>query len=108
MLRVMFALLPLLGLAGAAMAAEARAPLIRNPTLLNIGFICRWHNACMDRQERAMEKALAYVRKHDVPAWKIQLCNRNASKGRSRVDWVGYNNCVRNSKLKAPRRLASR
>ena len=28
-----------------AKAAEARSPLIRNPTLLNIGYICRWHSA---------------------------------------------------------------
>ena len=96
----------MVGLAGSA-AAEARAPLIRNPTLLNIGYICRWHNACMNRQERAMDRAIRYVRKNDVPAWKIQLCNRNAAKGRSLVDWVGYNNCVRNSKLK-PRHAGTR
>ena len=93
-----------LAFAIAAGAAQARAPMIRNPALLNIGFVCRWNMVCMDRQERAMKRALSFVRNADPPSWKIQLCNRNAARGRARVDWIGYNNCIRNKKLQPPRR----
>lgn len=88
-------------------AAEARTkPPLRNPALLNIGFVCRWQERCIGRQERAMERALKYVRKNDPPAWKIQLCNRNAGRNGTRVDWVGFNNCVRNPALRPPVRYA--
>lgn len=106
MFRVLFTLLPLLTLGWFAAAAAARAPLIQNPVLLNIGYVCRWQAGCMDRQERAMKRALRYVRKHDTPIWKVQLCNRNASRGSSRVDWIGYYNCVRNKIFRPPRGIA--
>lgn len=95
----------MLGL-GAAMAAigigdvaDARTPLIRDPVRLNIGIVCSWNSACMAKQDSAMRKALNYVKRHDPPNWKIQQCNRNASRSRYRVDWIGYFNCIRNSKL---------
>src|SRR5688572_30698540 len=84
------------GLASAATAARTKPPPLKNPALLNIGFVCRWQPRCIRTQERAMERALKYVRKHDPPAWKIQVCNRNAGRNGTRVDWIGFNNCVRN------------
>ena len=102
MIRAMFVSLALaVGVAAAAPAASR--PLIRNPALLNIGFVCKWHRECIGRQERAMKRALAYVKKSRPPAWKIQLCNRNASRRGTRVDWIGYNNCIRNPSLVPPR-----
>ena len=96
-----------LALVAAAMCsagAEARTkpPPLRNPALLNIGFVCRWQPRCIRQQEQAMERALKYVKKQRPPAWKIQLCNRNAGRNGTRVDWVGYNNCVRNPALRPP------
>ena len=90
-------------------AAEARSkPPLRNPALLNIGFVCRWHERCIHKQQTAMQRALKYVRKTQPPAWKIQLCNRNAGRNGTRVDWVGFNNCVRNPALRPPTRIARR
>ena len=61
--------------------AEARTkPPLRNPALLNIGFVCRWQANCIRSQKRAMARALQYVKKYPPPAWKIQLCNRNSSR----------------------------
>ena len=94
-----------LGSAGALSAeAEARTkpPPLRNPALLNIGFVCRWQQSCIRTQERAMERALKYVKKHSLPAWKIQLCNRNSSRNGTRKDWIGFNNCIRNPALRPP------
>ena len=54
-------------------------------------------NRCIDKQKRAMKKALAYTKKYDPPAWKIHLCNRRAVQRRSgRIDWISYYNCIRN------------
>ncbi len=86
-------------LAGAAEGRRTGGPL-NSPALLNIGFVCRWDSACMGKQERAMNRALGYVRKSRPPAWKIQRCNRNASRQRGRVDWIGFNNCIRNPALR--------
>lgn len=95
--------------AGAALAAapapaQAKLPPLRDPVFLNIGFVCRWENRCIERQQRAMKRSLAFVKKQRPPAWKVQLCNRNASRfrGRGRVDWIGYYNCIRNPKLLRP------
>ena len=64
----------------------------------------------MERQQSAMKKALRYVRKHDPEQWKLQLCNRNASRnrGRGRVDWIGFYNCIRNDKLRRPATIIRR
>jgi hypothetical protein len=53
----------------------------------------------MNNQRRAMSRALKYVTKYAPPAWRIQQCNRNASRSRGRVDWIGFDNCVRNARL---------
>jgi hypothetical protein len=91
-------------LAVTAAAGSGVAP-INNPAILNIGYLCRWQERCMSRQEKAMNRAVAYVKKRHPPSWKVQLCNRNAARKRSRVDWVGFNNCIRNP---AVRRAARR
>jgi hypothetical protein len=86
-----------------AAAAQARgAPLIRNPVVLNIGFVCRWQDRCIRNQQRAMRRALKHVAKYPPATWRIQLCNRNASRGGTRVDWIGFNNCIRNQALRPP------
>lgn len=92
------------GAAFAAAPAGAKLPPLRDPVFLNIGFVCRWETRCIERQQRAMKRSLAFVKKQRPPAWKVQLCNRNASRyrGRGRVDWVGYYNCIRNPKLLRP------
>lgn len=91
-------------LATTTTAGEARRnpALLMRPTILNIGHICRWEARCMRNQERAMNRAARYVPKYRPPAWKIGLCNRNASRGPSRVDWIGLNNCLRNPRLPRP------
>ena len=98
--------LPLVGVAmlfaaagiiiGTAGTARAKTPPLRDPVFLNIGFVCQWQEECIDKQKRAMKKALAYTKKYDPPSWKIHLCNRRAVQRRSgRVDWISYNNCIR-------------
>ena len=80
-MKVKFALAAFaLGCAGSwPAAADAKPPPLKNPALLNIGFVCRWQSHCIEKQERAMERALKYVRKNQLPAWKMQMCNRNAA-----------------------------
>jgi len=87
--------------AAATGRSTARPPLY-NPVMLNFGLVCRWDAQCMDRQQDAMTRALQYVRKKDPPTWRIQLCNRNARRGSQRVDWVGFERCIRNKALRPP------
>lgn len=93
-----FALL-LLAVASAAMAAQARVPLY-DSVGLNIGINCRWQQKCIRDQQHAMTRALSYVSKRQPPVWRVHLCNRNASRGRDRLDWVGFDNCIRNAALR--------
>lgn len=83
----------------AAPAAQFRAP-IYDPAALNIGINCQWQQRCMANQQRAKKRALNYVKSQQPPVWRIQMCNRNASRGRNRVDWVGFDNCIRNASLR--------
>jgi hypothetical protein len=83
--------------------SEARGgPPIADAVGLNIGLNCQWQRQCMAAQDKAMKRALSYVRKEQPPTWRVHLCNRNASRGRYRVDWVGFNNCIRNAALRPP------
>ena len=82
--------------------AEARSnspPPLYDPVFLNIGFVCRWEARCMDRQDDAMRRSLKFVRTKNPPAWRVQLCNRNAGRKGQRVDWVGFEHCIRNEVL---------
>jgi len=81
--------------------ALAVAPLY-DAVALNIGVNCQWQQRCISRQRRAMNDARKYVAKYDPPVWRIHLCNRNAARTTDRVDWVGFNNCIRNAGLKPP------
>jgi len=67
---------------------------------LNIGISCQWQAHCMADQRGAMNRALNYVARTRPPQWRLQLCNRNASRGGGRVDWVGFDHCIHNPALK--------
>ena len=82
-------------------AAKPRPVPLYDPVGLNIGFICQWQWQCMQQQNKAMARALKYVRAKNPPAWRIQACNRNASRKRQRVDWVGYDHCIRKERIPA-------
>jgi hypothetical protein len=82
-----------------AVPAQAGAPL-SDPVALNIGISCQWQQRCIKDQKKAMKRALKFVKKSEPPLWRVQLCNRNAARQRSRVDWVGFDNCIRNSVLR--------
>ena len=47
-----------------------------------------------------MKRSLKYVKKTQPPLWRVQMCNRNAGRQRLRVDWVGFDNCIRNPVLR--------
>src|SRR5437764_4762561 len=91
-------MLAALALLGETASAQSRPPLY-DPVILNIGIICQWQKHCMDGQQRGMRHSLKYVAKYHPPIWRIQQCNRNASRSRERLDWIGFNNCVRNAAL---------
>jgi hypothetical protein len=55
---------------------------------------------CMAMQDRAMKRATGFVRNKRPAAWRIHQCNRNAARGRYRVDWIGFDNCIRNAALR--------
>ena len=80
-------------------AGMARRPMLYDPVALNIGVNCQWQTRCMERQRTAMKRALAYVADRKPSQWRMQLCNRNASRGGGRVDWVGFDHCIRNASL---------
>lgn len=94
-----------------AYAAEVQArakPPLRNPALLNIGFVCRWQPGCIRIQEKAMTRTLKFMRKYPPAPWKVQLCNRNAARNGTRKDWVGFENCLRNPALRPPAKSRKR
>jgi hypothetical protein len=84
---------------GAAWPASALAPLA-DPVALNIGINCQWQKRCVSKQPKAMKQALKFIKKRQPPMWRVNTCNRNAARGRSRVDWVGFDNCIRNSDVR--------
>jgi hypothetical protein len=88
-------LLPALFLAPGLPAAP-----LHDPVVLNIGLNCQWQQRCIAQQHHAMKRALSYVSKKQPAAWRVQQCNRNAARSRNRVDWVGFDNCIRNASLK--------
>ena len=94
-------LIPAFGLAAIASPGQARAPL-HDPVALNIGLNCQWQAKCIRTQQKAMKRALKYVKAKRPPTWRIHLCNQNASRKRSRVDWIGFDNCIRNAALRPP------
>jgi hypothetical protein len=89
---------------GSAAVAAGRHSMIHDPISLNIGVNCQWQSRCMAQQQAAMNRALAYVAKRKPPKSQIQLCNRNARRAGNRVDWIGYEHCIRNRAMKHARR----
>ena len=89
-------------LALSAQAAAAPRPAVRDPVSYNIGASCRWQKRCIAQQREAMKAALNYVGTQRPPFWRIELCNRNARRVGHRVDWIGFNNCIRNPALRPP------
>ena len=83
-------------------------PLLHDPVALNIGVNCQWQAHCMLLQHAAMERSLSYVARTRPAEWRVQLCNRNAARGGFRVDWIGYDHCIRNRALKRPTHAARR
>lgn len=84
-----------------AAPAGAKLPPLRDPVFLNIGFVCKWQTSCIEKQQRAMKRSLSYVKRWKPPTWKVEQCNRNAgrSRGSGRVDWIGFEHCIKNPKI---------
>jgi len=95
-------LLSIFGLLAATSGPAPAAAPITDPSALNIGLNCQWQLRCIREHQGAKNRALKYVQKYKPPAWRIQLCNRNAGRGRLRIDWVGFNHCIRNAALRPP------
>ncbi|MFL6759322.1 hypothetical protein [Sphingomonas sp.] len=95
-------------LAAAALAAiplsatAERRAVVHDPVVLNIGVTCQWQPRCIAQQRRAMTGALGFVARSRPSLWRLQLCNRNASRGGDRFDWVGFDHCIRNADLRQP------
>ena len=90
-------------LASPAVAGSLATPgLLGDPIALNIGLGCGWQDQCIAAQKRAMTKSLKFVAKYRPPEWRVHLCNRNAARSSARVDWVGFDHCVRNEALRPP------
>jgi hypothetical protein len=80
-------------------SVEAR-PMLYDAVALNIGVNCQWQTHCMSQQRAAMKRSLSYVSATQPPHWRVQMCNRNAGRGSNRVDWVGFEHCIRNAQLR--------
>ena len=88
-----------LGATGAV--ASAKLPPLRDPVFLNIGFVCQLQEECIQKQQKAMKQALAYGKRAKPTNWQVQFCNRRATFRRSgRIDWISYNTCIRNPKVR--------
>jgi hypothetical protein len=92
-------------LALAAARVQGHAAPLYDAVALNIGVNCQWQKACQQRQRNAMNEAHRFIAAANPPVWRIHLCNRNAARGTARIDWVGFNDCVRNPNLHRPRRI---
>jgi len=79
--------------------ADAR-PVLYDAVALNIGINCQWQTHCMAQQRTAMKRSLGYVEAKRPPHWRVQMCNRNAGRGGYRVDWIGFEHCIRNDQLR--------
>ena len=88
-----------LSLAAAPVHPGYAAAPIFDASTLNIGLNCQWQQSCIREHRGAKKRALKYVAKYKPPAWRVELCNRNARRGTLRVDWVGFDHCIRNVAL---------
>jgi hypothetical protein len=87
----------------ATSASAERRPMLYDPVALNIGVNCQWQSQCMAKQRAAMKRALHFVDNHRPPHRRVEMCNRNAARGGYRVDWIGFDNCIRNASLRVTR-----
>jgi hypothetical protein len=55
-----------------------------------------------------MKDARGYIAKYRPPVWRVHLCNKNAARATDRIDWVGFNQCIRNRALRPPSRSRRR
>lgn len=94
-------LVALLVAGGTSAPAIATAPLY-DASALNIGLNCQWQRSCIRAHSAAKKRSLKYVEKYSPPTWRVQLCNRNARRGTLRIDWVGFDHCIRNAELRQP------
>jgi hypothetical protein len=83
-----------------ASGSAARPLPIYDATALNIGINCQWQRKCMSAQEHAMKHALSFVNAKHPSRTAMQHCNRNARRGPSRIDWIGFDNCIRNASFR--------
>lgn len=98
-------ILPITALGALLVSAAASAQTRRtHPVVQNAGALCRWQKPCMARQQLSMQRALNFVAVSRPATWRVHLCNRNASRARNKIDWVGFDACIRNPKLKRPKR----
>jgi len=88
-----------LALAAGAARSRAAAPLY-DPVALNIGINCQWQQHCQQQQRDAMANAARFIAGKHPSLWKIHQCNRNARRSTSRVDWVGFDRCIRNKRIR--------
>lgn len=91
-----------LALMGSQVQGHALAPLY-DPVALNVGISCQWQRSCQRRQLDSMARASAFIASAHPPLWRIHLCNSNARRGTARVDWIGFDNCIRNTQLRPGR-----
>ena len=89
-------------------AGATRRPMLHDPVSLNIGVNCQWQRDCIVQQRTAMKRALGYVATSQPPQWRVHLCNRNAGHGGYRMDWVGFDHCIRNVALRPGGRAGMR
>jgi len=90
----------------ALIASQAQAFMLAplyDPVALNVGISCQWQRSCERRQLDAMARARFFVASARPPVWRIHLCNKNARRGTARVDWIGFDNCIRNPRFRPPR-----
>jgi hypothetical protein len=92
-----------LALLASPVQAYTLAPLY-DPVVLNVGINCQWQRTCERRQMKAMSDARGFIARTHPPLWRIHLCNRNAARSATRIDWVGFNSCIRNPALHPNRR----
>lgn len=99
--KVALAAIALIALIAWAGEGHAVAPLY-DPVMLNVGINCQWQQSCERRQLKAMASAHTFIARRHPPLWRIHLCNRNARRSISRIDWVGFGDCLRNARLTPP------
>jgi hypothetical protein len=88
-----------LALIASPVEGHGMAPLY-DPVILNVGISCQWERHCERRQLKAMSHARKFIAHKRPPIWRIHMCNRNARRGPARVDWIGFDDCMRNPNLR--------